>query len=157
MLELHNIVLEIYNIMLELVNKTHKVMRKTIFIAVLSVSVLVSMIFWLVRSEVSLNLKGSSMVIIQFVVVVFAIFFAFRRLRSAKQNLPAEDEMSKKILRRGAATSYYVSIYMWLAFMFFEERIDLERSTLIGAGILGMALIYALSWIYHNYIRPSHD
>jgi hypothetical protein len=83
-------------------------MRKTIFIAVLSVSVLVSMIFWM-------------------------------------------------ILRKGAATSYYVSIYMWLAFMFFEEYIDLERRTLIGAGILGMALIYALSWFYHNYIRRSHD
>ena len=29
---------------------------------------------------------------------------------------------------------------------------------LLGALVaLGMALIYALSWIYHNYIRPSHD
>ena len=157
MLEISNIVLEIYNIMLELVNKTHEIMRKTVFIAVLSVSVLVSMIFWIVRSGVTLNLKESSLLIIQLVVVVFAVFFAFRRLKSAKQNLPAEDEMSKKLLRKSAATSYYVSIYMWLAFMFFEERIDLERSTLIGAGILGMALIYALSWIYHNYIRPSHD
>jgi peptidoglycan/LPS O-acetylase OafA/YrhL len=143
--------------MLELVNKTHNVMRKTIFIAVLSVSVLVSMIFWLLRSEITINLKESSLMIILLVVVVFAIFFAFRRLKSAKQNLPAEDEMSKKILRKGAATSYYVSMYMWLAIMYFEDRIDLERSTLIGKGILGMALIYALSWIYHNYIRRSHD
>ena len=95
--------------------------------------------------------------IIQFVVVGFAVFVVLRRLKSAKQKLPAEDEMSKSILRRGAATSYYVSIYMWLAFMMFEERIDLERSTLIGAGILGMAIIYALSWVYHSYIRKSHD
>ncbi len=161
MLELPNIVLEIYNIMLELVNKTHNPMRKTVFVAVfvaiLSVSLLTGMIFSIVHSEVPLNLKESSLIIILLVVLVFAIFFAFRRLRSAKQNLPAEDEMSKKILRKSAATSYYVSIYMWLAFMFFEEHIDLERSTLIGAGILGMALVYALSWIYHNYIRPSHD
>ena len=157
MLEIHNIVLEIPNIMLELVNKNHKVMRKTIFIAVLSVSVLLAMILWMVRSGVMLNLKVSSLMIIQLVVVVFAIFFAFRRFKSHKQNLPAEDEMSKKILRKGAATSYYASLYMWIAFMYFEERIDLERSTLIGAGILGMALIFALSWIYHNYIRPSHD
>lgn len=132
-------------------------MRKSIFIAVFSVSLLVSMIFSIVRSDVTLNLKESSLLIILLVVVVFAVFFAFRRLRSAKQNLPAEDEMSKKLLRKSAATSYYVSIYMWLAFMFFEKHIDLERSTLIGAGILGMALIYTLSWIYHNYIRRSHD
>lgn len=131
--------------------------RKATFLAVLSVAVLTSMVYWLIKSGATMNLKESSMIIIQLVVVVFAIFFAFRRLKSVKQNLPAEDEMSKGILRKSAASSYYVSLYMWLAFMFFEEHIDLERSTLIGAGILGMALIYALSWVYHNYIRRSHD
>ena len=131
--------------------------RKATFIAVLAVSVLVTMIFWFVRSGATLDFTGSSIVIIQFVVLAFAILVVFRRLKSAKHNLPAEDEMSKGILRRGAATSYYASMYMWLAFMFFEERIELERSTLIGAGILGMAIIYALSWVYHSYIRKSHD
>lgn len=131
--------------------------RKAIFLAVLAVSVLVTVIFWFVRSGASLDLKNSSMTLILFVVIGFALVLAFRRLKSVKQNLPAEDEMSKGILRRGAATSYYVSLYMWLAFMMFEERIDLERSTLIGAGILGMAVIYALSWVYHNYIKRSHD
>ena len=38
-----------------------------------------------------------------------------------------------------------------------EEIIALERSSLIGAGIMGMALIFALSWIYHRYIRITHD
>ena len=97
------------------------------------------------------------MVPIQIVVLGFAVVVVVKRWKAKKEKLPAEDEMSKKILRRGAATSYYVSIYLWLALMFFEESINLERSTLIGAGILGMAVIYALSWIYHNYIRRSHD
>jgi peptidoglycan/LPS O-acetylase OafA/YrhL len=131
--------------------------RKATFLAVLAVSVLVTMIFWFVRSGATLDFGGSSIIIIQFVVLAFAIIVVFRRLKSAKQNLPAEDELSKSILLKAAATSYYVSLYMWLAFMFFEEHIDLERSTLIGAGILGMAVIYALSWVYHNYIRRSHD
>lgn len=132
-------------------------MRKAIIIAILAVLVLGTMIIWFIRSGATLDFGGFSIMIIQFVVLVFAIVVVFRRLKSAKQNLPAEDEMSKGILRKGAATAYYVSLYMWLAFMFFEERIDLERSTLIGAGILGMAVIYALSWIYHSYIRKSHD
>jgi len=132
-------------------------MRKAIFIAVLAVSVLVTLVIWFIRSGATLDFGGSSIMIIQFVVLAFAIVVVFRRLKSAKQKLPAEDEMSKGILRKGAATAYYVSLYMWLAFMFFEERIDLERSTLIGAGILGMAIIYALSWVYHSYIRKSHD
>jgi peptidoglycan/LPS O-acetylase OafA/YrhL len=132
-------------------------MRKAIVIAVLAVLVTISMIIWFVKSGASLDVKGSSMILIQFVVVAFAVIVVLRILKSAKQKLPAEDEMSKGILRRGAATSYYVSLYMWLAFMMFEERIDLERSTLIGAGILGMAVIYALSWVYHSYIKRSHD
>ena len=132
-------------------------MRKAIFLAVLSVVVLTTVIWWLIRSETAFNLQQMLMIISLFVVLAFAVVLAFRRLKSVKQNLPAEDEMSKGILRRGAATSYYVSLYMWLAFMFFEDRMDLERSTLIGAGILGMALIFALSWVYHNYLRRSHD
>ena len=132
-------------------------MRKTIFIAVLSVSVLVSLIFWIVRSGGSMDIKEILIMIIQIVVVGFAIVLAFGRLKSAKQNLPAEDEMSKGIKRKGAATAYQFSLYMWVAMMLFEEHIDLDRSTMIGAGILGMALIFALSWAYHNYIRRSHD
>lgn len=132
-------------------------MRKAIIIAVLAILVLATMVVWFIKSGATLDFGGSSIMIIQFVVLAFAILVVVRRAKSAKQKLPAEDEMSKGILRKGAATSYYVSLYMWLAFMFFEDKIDLERSTLIGAGILGMAVIYALSWVYHSYIRKSHD
>ena len=149
--------LEISNFVLDLINITFQIMRKAKFIAVLSVSVMVTIIFWLVRTGTPFNIQESLMIIIPIVVVGFAIIIAFRRLKSVKLNLPAEDEMSKKILRKGAATSYYVSLYLWIALMFFEERIDMERSMLIGAGIVGMAIIYALSWIYHNFIRRSHD
>jgi hypothetical protein len=132
-------------------------MRKAIIIAVLAVLVLATMVVWFIKSGATLDFGGSSIMIIQFVVLAFAILVVYRRLKSAKQKLPAEDEMSKRILQRSTATAYHLSLYMWLAFMFFEERIDLERSTLIGAGILGMAIMYGLSWVYHNYIKRSHD
>ncbi len=132
-------------------------MRKAIVISVLAVLVLGAMLLWLFNSERTFTGSTSIMVGIQVVVLVFAALVVVKRWTAKKQNLPAEDEMSKRILQRGAATSYYLSIYMWLAFMFFEERIELERSTLIGAGILGMAVLYGLSWIYHNYIKRTHD
>jgi peptidoglycan/LPS O-acetylase OafA/YrhL len=97
------------------------------------------------------------MIAIQVVILVFAVLVVAKRWKASREKLPVEDEMSKKILRRGAATSYYVSLYLWLALMFFEDSIDLERSTLIGAGILGMAIIYALSWLFHRFVKPSHD
>ena len=132
-------------------------MRKAIIVAVLAVLVTGTLIIWLLNSETPRIPEGFLMIPIQIVVLGFAVVVVVKRWKAKKEKLPAEDEMSKKILRRGAATSYYVSIYLWLALMFFEESINLERSTLMGAGILGMAVIYALSWIYHNYIRRSHD
>ena len=132
-------------------------MKRTIIIAAIAVLVLVTMVLWLLNTGDSRKGTMSLMLAIQLVVLVFAVLVVVRRWTAAKNKVPAEDEMSKSILRRGAATSYYVSLYMWLAFMFFEEQINLERSTLIGAGILGMAVIYALSWAYHNFIRRSHD
>jgi len=132
-------------------------MKRSIIVAILAVLVTATIVVWMLKSENPISGKAIAMGSIQLVVLVFAVFVVYKRWTATKNKLPAEDEMSKSILRRGAATSYYVSIYMWLAFMMFEERIDLERSTLIGAGILGMAIIYALSWIYHMYIRRSHD
>ena len=132
-------------------------MRKAIVIAVLAVLVLGTMLLWLFNSETTITGSRSIMIGIQVVILVFAVLVVVKRWTAKKQNLPAEDEMSKRILQRGAATSYYLSIYMWLALMYFEERIELERSTLIGAGILGMAILYGLSWVYHNFIKRSHD
>ena len=143
--------------MLETYNKTSLKMKRAIIIAAIAVLVLVTIVLWMLNSGDSLKGSMSLMLGIQVVVLLFAILVVVRRWTAAKNKIPAEDEMSKAILRRGAATSYYVSLYLWLALMFFEERIDLERSTLIGAGILGMAVIYALSWVYHSYIRRSHD
>jgi peptidoglycan/LPS O-acetylase OafA/YrhL len=132
-------------------------MRKAVIIAVLAFLVLGTMLLWLLNSDSTF--KGSSylMIGIQVIVLAFAVLVVIRRWTARKQNLPAEDEMSKRILQRGAATSYYLSLYLWLALMFFEESIKLERSTLIGAGILGMAILYGLSWVYHFYIKQSHD
>lgn len=134
-----------------------KRIRTTMFIAVLSVSLLVTLLFFMFRSRPELDAKAWIMIMVQLVVVVFAIVFAFRRLRSAKENMPAEDEMSKDIKRRASSTAYYLSLYLWLAMMFLEEYIPLERHTLIGGGILGMALIFAGSWLFHKNFRRSHD
>lgn len=131
-------------------------MKKVIIMILVAILVLVGMVVFLLDSK-DLDYKDYLMIGIQVVVVGFGIILIVRRMRDVRNKVPAEDEMSRDVKRRGASTSYYVSLYMWLAIMIFEERFELERSSLIGGGILGMALIYALSWIYHNYIRRSND
>jgi peptidoglycan/LPS O-acetylase OafA/YrhL len=132
-------------------------MKKAIVMVLLAVAVIVSVIVWLFSPSVEYNTQELLMILGLILVVGFALFVALGRLRAARQNLPAEDEMSKKILRRAAATSYYISIYLWLVIMYYSDKTRLEGHSLIGAGIMGMAILYALSWIYHRFIFRSHD
>jgi hypothetical protein len=133
------------------------IMRKAKFMVVLAVALIVSLFYWLVFYPGRMDLQEILMIGGLVLVVGFALFLAFRRLSDAKNKTPGEDEMSKKIMRRGAATAYYLSLYLWLVIMMFEERIQLERNSLIGTGILGMAILWVLSWIYHRYLRGRYD
>ncbi len=137
--------------------KKGKDFARTVFMISLSMSVIAGAIVWLINSKGNIEFSELLLMAGLAVVVGFALFLAFRRMRDVKSQLPAEDEFSKKLMQKGAATSYYLSLYWWLALMFFEERISLDRSDLFGAGLVGMAVLFALSWIYHRYIRPSHD
>lgn len=132
-------------------------MKRSIIIGILAVLVLGTIVVWMINSENSMRGTLVLMVGIQVVVLVYAGLVIFKRWTARKNKLPTQDELSKKILLRSTAASYHLSLYMWLALMYFEERIDLERSSLIGAGILGMAILFGLSWVYHNYIRRSND
>ena len=138
-------------------------MRKAVLTAVLAVLVVGTIALWIINSErssdTSLSLNGSTilMIAVAVVILVYGVLVILKGIRDAKNKLPSRDELSRKILLRGAATSYYVSIYLWLAIMYLEERIKMERSSLIGAGILGMAIIFALSWLYHRFIGKAND
>lgn len=138
-------------------------MKRAIITVIVALLVIGTIALWIINAERSSEsrflLNGSSilMIAIAVVILVYGILILVKGVRDAKNRLPSRDELSKKILLRGAATSYYVSIYLWLAIMYFEERIELERSSLIGAGILGMAIIFALSWMYHRFFSKAHD
>jgi heme/copper-type cytochrome/quinol oxidase subunit 2 len=132
-------------------------MRKAILMVVLAVSLIASFSYWLIFKTDQMTIREILMIGALLLVVAFALFLAFRRLRDAKQNLPQEDEMSKSILRRGTATAFHLSLFMWLGVMYLSDKTELECHSLIGAGIMGMALLFAIGWIYHRYIRRSHD
>jgi peptidoglycan/LPS O-acetylase OafA/YrhL len=126
-------------------------MKKVIIALVISLLVLVSAILWLILDRPFI--AGES---IQFVVIIimvgFGLFFAFRRLNSTRKGQPQEDELSKKILQKSAALSYYISLYLWLVIMYLTDKYKGETEVMFGWGILGMAVIFGLSWIF-NYFR----
>jgi peptidoglycan/LPS O-acetylase OafA/YrhL len=94
---------------------------------------------------------------VMIIVVGFALYAAYRRLTSAKRGEPAEDELSKKIMQKTAAFSYYISIYLWLALGFFSDRLKLETHTIIGIGIMGMAVLFAICWVIINFTGVKNE
>ncbi|MBN1132424.1 MAG: hypothetical protein JXR52_02930 [Bacteroidales bacterium] len=132
-------------------------MKKTLLMVLVALTVIAGMILWLVLPGKTMDVQEVLMIAGIVLLLGFSLFLAFRRFRDARQKFPAEDEMSKKIMKSTGATSYYISIYFWLILMLLEEKLPEDTHTVIGIGIMGMAMIFALSWIYHTYFSRKHE
>ena len=150
MLFISNFVLELYNIY---------IMKRTILIFVISALVLLTGGYWFFTWAGPGN--GKTVDTVQFLViilvVIFALFVGYSRLKNARRGEPAEDELSRKILQKTAAISYYVSLYLWVFMLYLKDRVVMDTEELIGTGILGMAVTFALSWIILNFRGIRHE
>jgi peptidoglycan/LPS O-acetylase OafA/YrhL len=127
-------------------------MKKIVIVFVVAALIVITTILWI-------SGKGTESGFLEFVqygivltIVVFALFLGFKRFKSYREREPREDELSKRIVQKAASLSYYVSIYLWLAIMYFSDRIKYETHSIIGAGILGMAVTFGICWLI-TYIR----
>jgi len=126
-------------------------LKKGVVVFIVAALVLITTGIWFFSSTESFKpfeFVGFGIIIL---VVAFAVFIGFKRLSSAKRGEPPEDELSKRVMQKTASLSYYVSLYLWLAIMYFSDRINYETHTIIGAGILGMAVIFAVCWLFFNF------
>jgi peptidoglycan/LPS O-acetylase OafA/YrhL len=126
-------------------------MKKAIFVFILAALVLVTVGIWIFSR--SSGLKSVDLISLGVIILVvgFAVFFGYKRLSSARRGEPAEDELSKKVMQKTAGLSYYISLYLWLIIMYFSDKLKYETHTLIAAGILGMAITFAVCWLIVNF------
>jgi peptidoglycan/LPS O-acetylase OafA/YrhL len=126
-------------------------MKKGIIVFIVAALVLITTGIWFFSAKENLRLFDLVSFGIIILVVAFAVFIGIKRITSAKRGEPPEDELSKKVMQKTAAWSYYVSLYLWLAIMYFSDKLHYETHTIIGAGILGMAVIFAICWLVFNF------
>jgi peptidoglycan/LPS O-acetylase OafA/YrhL len=131
-------------------------MKKSNLALIIATLVLGSAIIWAVSSKTTLSLSGIGQFGIILVIVGFGVYVGLARLKSERRGEPSEDEMSKKIMLKTSSTSFYISIYTWLAVMYFSDKTKLETRSLIGAGILSMAVIFCICWINYK-IRGARN
>ena len=122
-------------------------MKRSYLVFIVAALVLITSIFWFVNSGPSLKLADNLQFVVILVILIFAVFIGVKRFTSERRGQPSEDELSKKIMQKAAAVSYYFSIYLWLALMYIADKGEYETHILFGGGILGMALILAISWV----------
>ncbi len=126
-------------------------MKKTIIIIFLAALVLIPVSFWFFSHPSNFKLVDILNIFIILLVVAFAVFAGLKKLTSVKRGEPAEDELSKKVMQKAASRSFYISLYFWLIVMYFSDKVEYETHTIIGAGITGMAVIFAITWLVFNF------
>jgi len=132
-------------------------MKKSVVIFVVAGLVLVSLVLYVLNAGMSWDLREILMIMAGLVLVGFALYFGFKRAKSFSRKEPAEDELSKMIMTRASSYSYYISIYLWLFIMYISDKIKWETHTLIGTGILGMAVVLLFSWLGVRFFGLRND
>ncbi len=121
-------------------------MKKIIASILILVIVLAGL--WLFKvSDYSESMDNFQVVVI-LLLVIFGLFAAIRRIISYNRKEPAEDEYSRLIMQRSASLSYFVSLYLWLFLSYFNESIADDTEQLIGYGIICMALVFTVTYLY---------
>jgi hypothetical protein len=122
-------------------------MKKAIVSFILSALVLASLALWALKGHITGNVQEVVMAGIVVVLVGFGAYVGVSRLRSHLRREPGDDELSRNVMTRASSLAYYISIYLWLFVMYISDKTSLEAHSLVGAGILGMAVIFLFCWL----------
>jgi peptidoglycan/LPS O-acetylase OafA/YrhL len=126
-------------------------MKKTVILFIIAALVLLTVGFWFFSGTPKLGVMELVSFPIIVLIVVFALYAGYKRLSAHKKGEPVEDEMSRKVMVKTSSLSYYISLYLWLAIGYFSDRLPYETHTIIGIGILGMAVSFGLCWLFFNF------
>lgn len=132
-------------------------MKKSLIVFIVAGLVLISAGLWFFSSAKELNPMDLLHFGVIALIVGFAVYVGFKRLSSAKRGEPVEDELSKKILQKTAAISYYISLYIWVFLIFLNDRVKFETEELIGIGIIAMAVTFGITWLIINFKGIRND
>ena len=132
-------------------------MKKAVIFFIVAALVLATVGLWIFSSSGNFKPADIASFGIIILVVAFAVFIGVKRLKSAKRGEPPEDELSKKVMRKTSSLSFYISLYLWLAIMYFSDKLNYETHTIIGIGILGMAVVFAVCWLVINFTGSRNE
>lgn len=123
---------------------------QTMLILLLAGAVTFSMGLWFYAQREPLSITEYVVAALVLLVVVFSVIVGRKRIRDEKQGLPVEDELSKDIKRRAAASAFMWSFYLWTLITVFTIDTDMRPELPLGAGLLGMGVLFVVFWMYYS-------
>lgn len=108
------------------------------------------------------NLPGMQTAELIFVILLAILFglgilVSARRAKSISKGMPVDDELSRFALRVSAATTFFISLLIWLTIMVLNAHTDFEPKYLTGIGIMFMCLIFIVVWASKSMIRNDEE
>jgi len=82
-----------------------------------------------------------------FIFIILGAYFSYSRMQSRKKGFPEDDELSKRIVQKTAALSFYISLFLWLILLYIQKSNIINNKVLFSYGFIGMALIFIFTWI----------
>jgi uncharacterized membrane protein len=90
--------------------------------------------------------------IIALIILGFALFTFIRGSKDLKEGYPVKDERSARVMEKATSKAFFVSLYLLLAIGYLSDDLikfrDVSQAT--GAAVGGMALLFAMFWIYYS-------
>lgn len=124
--------------------------------------ILIMVAFWVTKTNQPFNLLAYSVVGVMVVVAGFAFYQGIVALKNERQGLRANDELSRRIQEKAAATAFKLSIYMWLfGLLFLLDFVPVQSvaqaKIIVAVGMMGMALIFLFCRLYFSKVGIDNE
>lgn len=126
---------------------------RLIAIFIVSVFVLATGVYYASSALYRGDLPGAVLgCAIALIVLAFAILTYVRGNKDLREGFPLQDERSRRVTEMAASKAFYVSLYLLLFIGLLSEGTiefrDVSQAT--GVAVGGMALLWAIFWVYYN-------
>ena len=105
--------------------------------------------------------KTAEIIYVLMLALLFGLgtLLAIRRSKELKMGLPVEDELSRKHLNRAGSITFFISLIIWLVFLYIEvhEIITMESRFLFAIGLIATCFEFLVSWTVINFGRAGHE
>ena len=123
---------------------------KTMLIILVAGTVTFTAGLWLYSTQAELSNLEYAVAALVLVVVIASLAVGFRKLKDAKQGIPAEDELSLQVKQKAAAVAFAGSFYIWTMILLFMPEEDISPTIPIGVGIMLSGLLFFGLWAYYS-------